>query len=378
MGICLNMIVRNESQNLPRLFASLQGQVDYYVISDTGSTDNTIEVIHAMGAQYGIPGEVTEHTWVDFAHNRNLVMEDAIASRRAGRHQCRWLMIIDADEELVFTNPGWKAGMSEGSSYYVYRKTPSNAWANLFLVWIPGQSWQWTGSVHNYLVNAHAGHPKQFLLDVYVRYHLFEGAKSHGFKDQSQKARRDAQLLAEELKGQHLGADNVHRFYQWAYCCFNAQDIQGAFRIMQEVVNSGLGSVARRYSARIFLAECMSRLNLDSNDAARLLDQAIALDPQRKEAMYYKALFLRKHGQPDAARVLLEQAAALPWPKQGYFMWEESVYAWKIDYELAFLYYNHGAYAAAAGIIRRLKASAQVPDAEKSFLLALQKRIPVA
>jgi glycosyltransferase involved in cell wall biosynthesis len=377
MGICLNMIVRNESKNLPRLFASLQGQVDYYVISDTGSTDDTIDVIHALGARYGIPGEVTEHSWVDFAHNRNRVMEDAVASREAGRHQCQWLMIIDADEEFVCDNPNWSAALAEGTSYYVYRKTSYNAWANLFLVWIPGQSWKWTGSVHNYLVNAIPGHPKQFLLDVYVRYHLFEGAKSHGFRDQSHKAQSDAQQLEEELKGRHLCTENAHRFYQWAYSLFHAGDIEGAYRIMKQVVDSGHGSVARKYSARIFLAECLGRLNDVNGNAFRLLDEAIRLDPQRREAMYYKALLLRKYGDPDEARRLLEQAAALPWPKQGYFMWEESVYTWKIDYELAFLYYYRGAFEAAAEKIRQLKAAAYLPDAESAFLLALEKRMPV-
>ena len=43
MGICVNMIVKNESANLPRLFKSLENVVDFYVIYDTGSTDNTIE-----------------------------------------------------------------------------------------------------------------------------------------------------------------------------------------------------------------------------------------------------------------------------------------------------------------------------------------------
>ena len=60
-GICLNMIVRNEARNLPRLFASLQGQVDYFVIADTGSTDETPALLVELGKQFGIPGEVHGH-----------------------------------------------------------------------------------------------------------------------------------------------------------------------------------------------------------------------------------------------------------------------------------------------------------------------------
>ena len=37
-----SMIVKNEAENLPALFASAQGVVDAWVIVDTGSTDETI------------------------------------------------------------------------------------------------------------------------------------------------------------------------------------------------------------------------------------------------------------------------------------------------------------------------------------------------
>ncbi len=41
----VRMIVKNESEVLPRLFRSLKDYIDYYVIVDTGSTDDTIALI---------------------------------------------------------------------------------------------------------------------------------------------------------------------------------------------------------------------------------------------------------------------------------------------------------------------------------------------
>ena len=43
--ICLNMIVKNEGKIILRLLESVVSIVDCYCISDTGSTDNTIELI---------------------------------------------------------------------------------------------------------------------------------------------------------------------------------------------------------------------------------------------------------------------------------------------------------------------------------------------
>src|SRR5690606_28033249 len=57
-NICLNMIVKNETSVLPRLFRSLKDYIDYYVIVDTGSTDRTIALIAEEMARYNIDGEV--------------------------------------------------------------------------------------------------------------------------------------------------------------------------------------------------------------------------------------------------------------------------------------------------------------------------------
>ena len=77
MGICVNMIVKNESANLPRLFKSLENVVDFYVIYDTGSTDNTIEKIKELGELHNIKGIVFSEPWVNFAYNRNIALKKA-------------------------------------------------------------------------------------------------------------------------------------------------------------------------------------------------------------------------------------------------------------------------------------------------------------
>jgi glycosyltransferase involved in cell wall biosynthesis len=44
-SLCLNMIVKNESKIITRLFDSVLSIIDCYCICDTGSTDNTVEII---------------------------------------------------------------------------------------------------------------------------------------------------------------------------------------------------------------------------------------------------------------------------------------------------------------------------------------------
>ncbi len=65
-SLSLAMIVKNEAENLPRLFDSIKDCFDEVHITDTGSTDGTVEIAEKLGAK------VHHFKWVnDFAAARN-------------------------------------------------------------------------------------------------------------------------------------------------------------------------------------------------------------------------------------------------------------------------------------------------------------------
>ena len=70
--LCLNMIVKNESKIIKRLFDSIVNIIDSYCICDTGSTDDTIDIIKTYFAQKNIPGLIVSEPFKNFCHNRNL------------------------------------------------------------------------------------------------------------------------------------------------------------------------------------------------------------------------------------------------------------------------------------------------------------------
>lgn len=82
------LIVRDEEDFLDGCLSSLSGIVDRVVVCDTGSSDRTIEIARAAGA------EVLEVEWRnDFAWARNQALE-----------RCRdawWVLHVDADERVV-------------------------------------------------------------------------------------------------------------------------------------------------------------------------------------------------------------------------------------------------------------------------------------
>lgn len=69
----LSMIVKNEAAVIERSLSSIKPYLDYYVIVDTGSTDDTIAEIGQV--MEGVPGVVVQRPWVNFAHNRNEALD---------------------------------------------------------------------------------------------------------------------------------------------------------------------------------------------------------------------------------------------------------------------------------------------------------------
>ena len=73
MDIALNMIVKNESNIIIRLLESVLPIVDSYCICDTGSTDDTKEIIKNFFDKWDISGCIIEETFINFGYNRNLL-----------------------------------------------------------------------------------------------------------------------------------------------------------------------------------------------------------------------------------------------------------------------------------------------------------------
>ena len=96
--ICLNMIVKNEASiivdTLTNILANIH--IDYWVIADTGSDDGTQSVIQTFFQQRGIPGELLQHEWKNFGHNRELALQGA-------QGKTDYVFFFDADDRFEGT-----------------------------------------------------------------------------------------------------------------------------------------------------------------------------------------------------------------------------------------------------------------------------------
>jgi glycosyltransferase involved in cell wall biosynthesis len=94
------MIVKDESHLIRGTLEMLCSKMrfDYWVICDTGSSDNTREIITQFFNEKNIRGELHCDEWVDFGHNRTLALERAF-------NKTDLLLVFDADDEIHGTIP---------------------------------------------------------------------------------------------------------------------------------------------------------------------------------------------------------------------------------------------------------------------------------
>ena len=96
--LCLNMIVKNESRVIRRMLESVYPILDSYCICDTGSTDNTVEIIESFFREKNIPGKVIHEPFRNFEYNRSFALKacDEIDADR--------ILLMDADM-VLWKNP---------------------------------------------------------------------------------------------------------------------------------------------------------------------------------------------------------------------------------------------------------------------------------
>jgi glycosyltransferase involved in cell wall biosynthesis len=335
-NICLCMIVKNEAPVLPRLFRSLKDYIDYYVIVDTGSTDDTIALIEREMSGYGVPGEVHERPWVNFGTNRQQALELAVAAGKAD-----WLLFIDADEELGVSDPKFYERLEPGVSYDIEKHQGGTRYAVPHLVNVKASRFRWEGVVHNYLVTEAGPKDRTLRKDVWIIYHVGEGAKSHGLT-QEQKFLRDAKLLEEDLA---KNPDNPRSQFYLAQSYRDAGHRERAYAEYKKRVPMK-GWAEETFFAQLEAARLALSLEMPEEVIVREYLEAFNLRPTRVEPLHDLARYFRRKGEYGKAYVFARTGVEVPRPDDKLFI-AQAVYDWRMLDELGVSAYWVGDYASA-------------------------------
>ena len=99
--IALHIIVKNESITLPRFLSTLPNFISSIFICDTGSNDNTIQIIHDFIIQNpNIQIFFFIHEFHNFSYNRNLTIQSFIENENMLHKPVQAHLFLDADMTL--------------------------------------------------------------------------------------------------------------------------------------------------------------------------------------------------------------------------------------------------------------------------------------
>lgn len=317
--LCLNMIVRNESARIIRALDSARPYISTFAILDTGSTDNTVELIREWGVKHGINGIVGLGSFVNFSQARNGALK--LARSWAMRHRFAepltdYFLLMDADMELVVDNPDAFEGLS-GEMFHMIQKAGSLSYHNARLLAITSNV-IYHGVTHEYLGVAPAG----TVMGAYFVDHA-DGA------NRADKFERDIKLLLADLE---TDPKNARTWYYLANSYRDNGDHLKAAEAYRKRIEIG-GWDEETWSARVNLANCMEKMGLEDSYVKEALE-AYNFRPQRAEALYALSKHYREQGKHHVSAMFAAEALGRDRPDDKLFM-EDWVYEWGLREELS-------------------------------------------
>ncbi len=345
--LCLCMIVKDEAEVLGRCLESCRELIDYWVICDTGSTDGTQELIRRCLAD--VPGELHEHEWVDFGHNRSELMS-------AAHGKADYLLLLDADMTLLQNSP---LPALRADSYLVRQGDEHLDYRNKRVV-RGDLRWRFVGRTHEYLECVDEERTVVSLDAIAVRHH----ADGHSW---AEKFERDLAILTEELGREP--DDPRTRFYlaqthrDLAAASGEESHLRLALEHYRQRAKMG-GWVEEQYVARYQAGVLSARLG-DWPAAIDWFLDAWEYRPTRLEALHALTSGLRERGRYRSAHrfaVLASGPKGFAVPDDILFV-SPWVYNWGMLFEYSITAYWVGQFDASVSACARLLRREDLPPA---------------
>lgn len=319
--ICLNMIVKNEAAILERCLRAVAPSIACYVIADTGSNDGTKDIIRNFFNTKGIPGEIVDIPFLHFEQARNGALEAA----RASTQSFDYILLCDADMELVVTSPPLGAGLRH-AAYSLLQKTAGGlSYQNVRLVRrdAPGR---YVGVTHEALiVDGETPVPR-------AGAHFIDHACG---SNRATKYERDVRLLSEGLTAE---PGNTRYMFYLANSYFDLGRFEDAIGWYRKRIEAA-GWIEEVFYSAYRVAQCWRDLGREAeffHEALLTYDRF----PDRAEPLFVLANHCMSTRRYRLGYEFAARGAAIPLPPESALFVETDVYTWRLlDVQAVCSYY---------------------------------------
>jgi len=328
--LCLNMIVKNESRVILRLLNSVLPIIDMYCICDTGSTDNTIELITTFFNEHNIPGKIVQEPFRDFGYNRSFALNECYKMP-----EIDYILLLDADmilTGLLLKQPTvFKENLMKINAdvYHILQGSERFYYKNARIVKNKGFSY-W-GVTHEYLKTPHGTTYGSFeKTDLFIEDIGDGGAKTD-------KWERDIRLLKKGLEDE---PNNDRYTFYLANTYYGSSDYKSAIEYYKKRIEIG-GWIEEVWQSYYHIGKCYESLN-DYPNALYYYMEGFQAHPKRVENLYKIIQYYRNNGKNRVAyqyyliaKRIIEKSGF----SNDFLFLEKDVYEYKIDYEFSIIGY---------------------------------------
>ncbi len=346
--VCLNMIVKNESHIIRRCLESVKDVIDYWVISDTGSTDDTPQIIEAFFKEHSIPGELHRHDWKNFSHNRNLALQVA-------RDKADYLFFMDADDQFIHPED-FKFELTE-TDYYINCRLNQTHYVRRHLVRTE-LDWKWVGVIHEVL-----DCDEKLSTAVYPDGYIIASTEGARGKNPD-RFKADAEILKAAL----ITDPDNHRYqFYLAQSYRDDGNHQQALKEYQKRVEMG-GWEEEVYYSLYQIGRIQSKIEIDRSIVLNSLLKAHQYRPSRIEAIHEAVTLCRRAELYQLGYELGRDALNTPLPTDLLFI-NHSAFSWQFKDEMSICASWLGLKDEAREMINELLKEPNIPTEDRERII---------
>ncbi len=320
--LCLNMIVKNESKIITRLFDSVISIIDCYCICDTGSTDDTIQIIENYFKDKGITGKVVQEPFKNFCHNRTFALKECVG-------MSDYILLLDADM-ILDVKKFDKYILNSADAFNVLQGNDSFYYQNMRIIRNNGL-FKYTGVTHEYIDSPPNTSVKSIDKDIIFIKDIGDG----GCKNN--KFERDIQLLTDGIKEE---PNNGRYYFYLANSFHDLGRYDEAINSYKKRIELG-GWKEEIWYSYYRIGMCYLKQNKMS-DALWYIMEGYNFYPDRLEGLYEIMNYFRNNGKNRSALAIYNMCKDyldVNKNRNDYLFLHNDVYKYKLFYEYTIIAY---------------------------------------
>lgn len=295
--LCFATMCRDESKCILDTLESVYKYIDYWIVCDTGSTDNTCELVKNFFDEKNIPGELYVDEWVDFAYNKNIMFEKVY-------NKSDYVLHFDSDDWLMgnFKVPEVNAG-----DIFHYKCKRGSFKFNVSILYNNRLKWKLYGVRHTiikcidkqnikYVDNSH----EDVWLDAEDRGHRSTDPEKYN-KDGKALEKQFWDTLIEDPDG--LNTRSVFYTAQ-SYCDYG--DTEKALRWYFLYLNLKNTWIEEEYETYLRIGKIYMSKNNEKR-ARHFIDKSISIFPDRAEGYLYFGRYCNQKQKFDLSKEYLSK-----------------------------------------------------------------------